>query len=276
MSRLLFPNQMKVDPSKKKPSADSPAPGILPVASHPSSHPQSSAETTTNKSNIIPINSFSAVASNVNILDQIMNGMSQSQMSKKDWIVRVNLFLELHKPKALFRIEKRQISFMKRFGPTSKVFPLNLSEVILRSALLVAVFVELWTSPVQVYIVLICYWFLIIFISVTCISFGSVWPFWIKEKLSKVFFYWIYAWFTMLEVQYAEALKMWPNLKVLLHKHPGRVKLDHKNVSELKSTRRHLFHVAQPVEQRWKFMIWKCFLKGPKHLFRWNSCSLKR
>jgi len=84
MSRLLFPNQMKVDPSKKKPSADSPAPGILPVASHPSSHPQSSAETTTNKSNIIPINSFSAVASNVNILDQIMNGMSQSQMSKKD------------------------------------------------------------------------------------------------------------------------------------------------------------------------------------------------
>ena len=27
---------------------------------------------------------------------------------------------------------------------------------------MVAVFVELWTSPVQVYIVLICYWFLII------------------------------------------------------------------------------------------------------------------
>merc|ERR1712037_667299 len=60
MSRLLFPNQMKVDSSKKKPSADSPAAAA-----------------------IIPINSFSAVASNVNILDQIMNGMSQSQMSKK-------------------------------------------------------------------------------------------------------------------------------------------------------------------------------------------------
>ena len=90
MSRLLFPNQMKVDPSKKKPSVDSPASGIIPVvqpASHPSSLPQSSAEATTNKPNVIPINSFSAVASNVNILDQIMNGMSQSQMSKKDWIV---------------------------------------------------------------------------------------------------------------------------------------------------------------------------------------------
>ena len=85
MSRLLFPNQMKVDSSKKKPSADSPAAaaGIIPV--EPSPHPQSSvAEASTNKPNIIPINTFSAVASNVNILDQIMNGMSQSQMSKKD------------------------------------------------------------------------------------------------------------------------------------------------------------------------------------------------
>ena len=138
MSRLLFPNQMKVDTSKKKPSTDSSAAGIIPVQphpSHPSNLPHSSAETTTNKPNIIPVNTFSTVASNVNILDQIMNGMSQSQMSKKDWTVRVNLFLELHKPKPLFRIEKRQISFMKRFGPTSKVFPLNLSEVILRSKL---------------------------------------------------------------------------------------------------------------------------------------------
>ena len=91
MSRLLFPNQMKVDSSKKKPSADSPAAAaIIPVqpTSQPSPHPQSSAaEASANKPNIIPINSFSAVASNVNILDQIMNGMSQSQMSKKDWIV---------------------------------------------------------------------------------------------------------------------------------------------------------------------------------------------
>ena len=93
MSRLLFPNQMKVDSSKKKPSADSPATAaaaIIPVqpTSQPSPHPQSSAaEASANKPNIIPINSFSAVASNVNILDQIMNGMSQSQMSKKDWIV---------------------------------------------------------------------------------------------------------------------------------------------------------------------------------------------
>merc|ERR1712233_66031 len=82
MSRLLFPNQLK-----KKPLADSPtAAGIIPVqpASHPSPHSQSSAEASTNKPNIIPINTFSAVASNVNILDQIMNGMSQSQMSKKD------------------------------------------------------------------------------------------------------------------------------------------------------------------------------------------------
>jgi len=90
MSRLLFPNQMKVDSSKKKPSADSPATAaaaIIPVqpTSQPSPHPQSSAaEASANKPNIIPINSFSAVASNVNILDQIMNGMSQSQMSKKD------------------------------------------------------------------------------------------------------------------------------------------------------------------------------------------------
>ena len=87
MSRLLFPNQMKVDSSKKKPSADSPAAaGIIPVqpTSQPSPHPQSSAEASTNKPNIVPINTFSPVASNVNILEQIMNGMSQSQMSKKD------------------------------------------------------------------------------------------------------------------------------------------------------------------------------------------------
>ena len=54
MSRLLFPNQMKVDSSKKKPSADSPAAaGIIPVqpTSQPSPHPQSSAEASTNKPN---------------------------------------------------------------------------------------------------------------------------------------------------------------------------------------------------------------------------------
>merc|ERR1712192_298521 len=86
MSRLLFPNQMKVNTSKKKPSTDSSAASIIPLQppSPPSPLPHSSAEATTNKPNNIPVDTFSAVASNVNILDQIMNGMSQSQMSKKD------------------------------------------------------------------------------------------------------------------------------------------------------------------------------------------------
>ena len=87
MSRLLFPNQMKVDSAKKRPELA--VASIIPVnpITNPSPLPHSSSveatsrtgEATTNK---IPTNTFSAVASNVNILDQIMNGMSQSQMSK--------------------------------------------------------------------------------------------------------------------------------------------------------------------------------------------------
>ena len=149
---------MKADSSKKKTDTAT----VSTPVNHPSQPHSTTSETATSKTNIIPINTFSTPSSNVNILDQIMNGMSQSQMSKKDWNVkRVNLFLELHKPKAPFCIEECKF-FSCNFLEPPQIFRSNLSEVHWISCIMVSVFVEWWTSPVQVYIVLICYWFLII------------------------------------------------------------------------------------------------------------------
>ena len=99
-------------------------PNPLPILNHPLQRHQ-------------PTNPTSSLSTRFPLLPPMWTSLTKLwtechkvKCQKRTELLRVNLFLELHKPKALFRIEKRQISFMKRFGPTSKVFPLNLSEVI--------------------------------------------------------------------------------------------------------------------------------------------------